>query len=97
MQYIQSVIEDYLKGGQTDYALMLCGERECGKTYYVTNTLKESIECIKVPLREENYVCRFVSLYGIQSGADVTYRLYAAKYSKATNLTTPLVSAVKAV
>lgn len=97
MQYIQLVIEDYLKGGQTDYALMLCGEWGCGKTYYVTNTLKGTIESIKVPLREEKYVCRFVSLYGIQSGADVTYRLYAAKYSKATNVATPLVSAVKAV
>lgn len=97
MQYIQLVIEDYLKGGQTDYALMLCGEWGCGKTYYVTNTLKGTIESIKVPLREENYACRFVSLYGIQSGADVTYRLYAAKYSKATNVATPLVSAVKAV
>lgn len=97
MHYIQSVIEDYLKCGSTDYALMICGEWGCGKTYYVTNTLKGVIESINAPKTENKYICHFVSLYGIKSGADVTFRLYAAKHTTAAKIAIPIASLTKAV
>jgi hypothetical protein len=44
-QKINSIIGAYLESqNKTDYAIMINGQWGCGKTYYVTNELKELIE-----------------------------------------------------
>jgi hypothetical protein len=44
-QKINSIIEAYLEShNKTDYAIMINGLWGCGKTYYVTNELKEIVE-----------------------------------------------------
>lgn len=78
-----SIITDYLKDKDTDYALMINGAWGCGKTYFIKNTLKASIESVECPIQKDNgkkktYMQIFVSLYGVASVEEIKERIFYA-------------------
>ncbi len=49
-----SLLNDYLKGKNTDYALMINSAWGSGKTFFIKNTLKTKIESIVCPIQKDN-------------------------------------------
>lgn len=83
MEAIISIITDYLKGKETDYALMINGAWGSGKTYFIKNTLKPNIERVECPIQKDNdkkntYKQIFVSLYGVASIEEIKERVFYA-------------------
>lgn len=84
---IVSVITDYLKDSDTDYALMINGAWGSGKTFFIKNALKMEIERIVCPIqknsgKEEKYKQLYVSLYGVSSVEEIKERIFYALHPK---------------
>lgn len=84
---IVSVITDYLKDTETDYALMITGAWGSGKTFFIKNTLKAKIERIVCPIQKDNgkgnnYKQLYVSLYGVSSVEEIKERIFYAIHPK---------------
>lgn len=80
---IASVITDYLKDTDTDYALMINGAWGSGKTFFIKNALKLEIEKIVCPIQKDNdkrknYKQLYVSLYGVSSVGEIKERIFYA-------------------
>lgn len=78
-----SIITDYLKDKDSDYALMINGAWGSGKTYFIKNTLKAKIEKVECPIQKDNdkkktYQQIFVSLYGVESIDEIKERIFYA-------------------
>lgn len=78
-----SIITDYLKDKDSDYALMINGAWGSGKTYFIKNTLKAKIEKVECPIQKDNdkkktYQQIFVSLYGVASIDEIKERIFYA-------------------
>jgi len=68
-QKINTIIEAYLESqSKTDYAIMINGKWGCGKTYYVTNELKELIE-------DKKMLYIYTSLNGCDNFLDITNKI----------------------
>lgn len=84
---IVSVITDYLKDSDTDYALMINGAWGSGKTFFIKNTLKAEVERIVCPIqknsdKEGKYKQLYVSLYGVSSVEEIKERIFYALHPK---------------
>lgn len=79
---IVSIMTDYLKDKDTDYALMINGAWGSGKTYFINNTLKAEIESVECPKndndKKKTYKQIFVSLYGVASIEEINERIFYA-------------------
>lgn len=79
---IVSVVKDYLKDKDSDYALMIHGTWGSGKTYFIKNTLKTEIESVECPQKDNDknktYKQIFVSLYGVSSIEEIKERIFYA-------------------
>ncbi len=74
---IISIITDYLKAKETDFALMINGAWGCGKTYFIKNTLESKIEEIPCPNKKnQKYKQIYVSLYGVSSIDEIRDRIF---------------------
>ncbi len=65
-------IMDYVKAEKTDYAYMIDGDWGIGKTYFIKNSLIESLKSIN----EEKYTIVYLSLNGMKSITDVKKKLF---------------------
>ncbi len=80
---IISIVTDYLKDNNTDYALMINGAWGSGKTYFIKQSLKLAIEEIECPKQNNNcddkkYQQIYVSLYGLSSTEEIKERIFYA-------------------
>lgn len=74
---IISIITDYLKAKETDFALMINGAWGCGKTYFIKNTLESKIGEISCPNKKnQKYKQIYVSLYGVSSIDEIRDRIF---------------------
>ena len=102
---IISIITDYLKAKETDFALMINGAWGCGKTYFLKNSLKlaiEEIDCPKQNKKCENkkYQQIYVSLYGLSSTEEIKERIFYAinpKYKWIDLVSRKAISATEAI
>lgn len=80
----KSVLKDYLKRAETDYALLLNGAWGSGKTYFTKNTISNEVENVVCPStitdkgKEKKYTPIYVSLYGASSIEDIKDRMFYA-------------------
>lgn len=74
---IISIITDYLKAKETDFALMINGAWGCGKTYFIKNTLESKIGKIACPNKNnQKYKQIYVSLYGVSSIEEIKDKIF---------------------
>ena len=92
MNELNEIISDYLQAKDTDYALMINGDWGCGKTYYLEHEFKEFVEQQKSPFKPDktarlkyflrnvpddyNFKIAFISLYGVSSPEDFSFRVF---------------------
>lgn len=92
MKELEDIIQDYLQAKDTDYALMINGDWGCGKTYYLNHGFKEFVEKTTCPFASDvktkfihrykrgqidsKFKIAFISLYGISSPEDFSYRVF---------------------
>ncbi len=80
----KTVLKDYLKRAETDYALLLNGAWGSGKTYFIKNTISNEVENVVCPStitdkgKEKKYTPIYVSLYGASSIEDIKDRMFYA-------------------
>jgi hypothetical protein len=65
---ILTIIKDYIKEPNTDYAILINGAWGSGKTHFLKNSVGQEIK--KIPFlqkekKQESYELVYVSLYGI--------------------------------
>lgn len=101
---IISVIKDYLKKDNTDYALMINGAWGSGKTVFIKNALKSEIEKINCPKQkndnEKKYQQLYVTLYGVSSIEEIKERIFYGvnpKYKWIEFVSSKVVSATEAI
>lgn len=102
---IISIITDYLKAKETDFALMINGAWGCGKTYFLKNSLKLAIEEIDCPKQNKKCVNKkyqqiYVSLYGLSSTEEIKERIFYAinpKYKWIDLVSRKAISATEAI
>jgi hypothetical protein len=83
MRELISIIEDYLKTDGTDYAILVNGEWGSGKTRFVKDKVKasiESIECRVCDGEKANYEFVYMSLYGVTGVKDLRNKLLLEVY-----------------
>lgn len=68
---INEVIENYLRNTKSEYAIMIDGDWGTGKTYFLTHSLKNTINNIDNGKKGQRRVA-YVSLYGVRSIAEVS-------------------------
>ena len=101
---IISVIKDYLKRKDTDYALMINGAWGSGKTVFIKNALKSEIEKINCPKQkndnDKKYQQLYVTLYGVSSIEEIKERIFYEvnpKYKWIEFISNKVVSATEAI
>ena len=79
MKEITSIISDYLKNPNTDFAFFINGQWGSGKTYFLKNKLFPEIKKIEAPTANKEKTVFFqpiyISLFGISNIDDVYERL----------------------
>lgn len=76
MKELNSIVEDYLRQKNTDYALFINGEWGSGKTYYLKNELLPIINGIDSFVMDKKdfpvkYIPLYVSLFGVSEVSDI--------------------------
>lgn len=74
---LNSYIKHYLEEDKTNTAIMLTGEWGSGKTYYIEKTLAPFLQ------EEKKHRCVVISLYGLESLADISKSIYMELRMKA--------------
>ena len=98
---IISIITDYLKAKETDFALMINGAWGSGKTYFIKNTLASKIEKIACPNKKnQKYKQIYVSLYGVSSIEEIRDKIFYGinpKLKWIDSISSRLISATEAI
>ena len=74
---LNSYIKHYLDEDKTNTAIMLTGEWGSGKTYYIEKALAPFLQ------EEKKHRCVVISLYGLESLADISKSIYLESRMKA--------------
>lgn len=82
MEEIKKVVRNYIEEENTDYAIMICGEWGCGKSYFVHNELKAFIETFPYAEKETDESKRTIrNLFRKKKENDPCYKpVYASLY-----------------
>ena len=73
MNYLLESILNYVKKGNTNYAVLLNGKWGSGKTHFWENTLKGAIESTTINSKKLKTI--YVSLYGITSIDEINKKI----------------------
>lgn len=85
MDQLTSSVIDYLILSEVNQALLITGKWGVGKTYYVRNSLRESIEQLQNPSSKEKYQFVYVSLNGLSKVEDIYGRILASQLPRFDN------------
>ena len=88
---LNSYIKHYLDEDKTNTAIMLTGEWGSGKTYYIEKALAPFLQ------EEKKHRCVVISLYGLESLADISKSIYMELRMKALDKDTEALATGKLV
>lgn len=92
MDNLEQVITNYLSAPNTDYAIMICGDWGCGKSYYMHHSFDKIVKRQDAPIYSDSkkkssfsnkaaasqkYEPTYISLYGVSSVEDFEYRVFS--------------------
>lgn len=83
MKEINDIILDYLKVKESDYALMICGDWGCGKTYFLEHEFKDIVEKTDCPLNpdeEGGFKRKVKSIFSGDDGSNKYSIAYVSLY-----------------